>query len=208
MFCNALLLGVPITEIAFGKGVLPANFAIVAFQAPFCYALGVAALELSRANGGHPLATVGRTLRGLVRQPQVIALAAGLVLNLMDLSLPPLIRKPLDGVGDAALPVALFALGGVLSRYDIRGSLPATGVVLLISLVINPALTWLLAGPLFHLSPGAVRSAVITAAMAPGINSYMFASTYGVAKDVAASALILGTAVSIVTASVWISLLA
>ena len=51
------------------------------------------------------------------------------------------------------------------------------------------------------------RSAVITAAMAPGVNSYIFASMYGRAKRVAASSVLLATAASILTAWLWLGLL-
>jgi predicted permease len=48
---------------------------------------------------------------------------------------------------------------------------------------------------------------VITAAMAPGVNAYVFANIYGVAKRVAASAVLLGTAVCMLTAWFWLAVL-
>jgi malonate transporter and related proteins len=47
----------------------------------------------------------------------------------------------------------------------------------------------------------------VTSAMAPGVNAFLFANMYGQARRVAASAVLLGTAVSIVTASFWLVLL-
>jgi len=43
--------------------------------------------------------------------------------------------------------------------------------------------------------------------MAPGVNAYLFASIYGTAKRVAASAVLIGTAASIGTATLWLALL-
>ena len=54
---------------------------------------------------------------------------------------------------------------------------------------------------------GQLRGAVVTAAMAPGINTYVFANMYGVAKRVAASAVLVGTALSVLTASFWLYIL-
>jgi malonate transporter len=52
-----------------------------------------------------------------------------------------------------------------------------------------------------------MRSAVVTASMAPGVNAYLFASLYGVAKRVAASAVLVATALSILTIWFWLSVL-
>ena len=51
------------------------------------------------------------------------------------------------------------------------------------------------------------RSGIITAAMAPGVNSYVFANMYGRAKRVAASSVLIGTAGSILTVWMWLTLL-
>jgi hypothetical protein len=59
----------------------------------------------------------------------------------------------------------------------------------------------------FDLSRGPLRSAVITSAMAPGINAYLFASMYGSAKRVAASSVLLGTALTVLTATFWLTVL-
>ena len=41
LFSNSLLLGLPITERAYGTDALTGNFAIVAIHSPFCYGLGI-----------------------------------------------------------------------------------------------------------------------------------------------------------------------
>ena len=75
------------------------------------------------------------------------------------------------------------------------------------SLVLHPGITWLLATQVFDLDTAGLRSAVLTAAMAPGVNAYVFANLYGVAKRVAASTVLLGTAMSIVSVWVWLQIL-
>ena len=56
-------------------------------------------------------------------------------------------------------------------------------------------------------STDALRSAVLTAAMAPGINSYVFANMYGRARRVAASSVLIATSVSVGTIWVWLHIL-
>ncbi len=43
--------------------------------------------------------------------------------------------------------------------------------------------------------------------MAPGVNAYIFANMYGVAKRVAASAVLVATAASLATTWVWLNVL-
>jgi malonate transporter len=45
---------------------------------------------------------------------------------------------------------------------------------------------------------------VLIAAMAPGINSYLFASMYQRGQSIAAGAVVLGTSASIFTISLWL----
>ena len=106
----------------------------------------------------------------------------------------------------AALPAALFGLGGVLYRYRPEGDMRTILYVCTISLGLHPAIVWIM-GHEFDLGTTALRSAVVTAAVAPGINAYVFANMYGAAKRVAASSVLVGTALSIVTTSVWIAML-
>ncbi len=110
-------------------------------------------------------------------------------------------------MADAALPAALFGLGGVLTRYAIRASLAEAGMIAALSLSVHPAITFLLAQGVFGLPQGFVRSAVMTAAMAPGVNSYVFASMYARGQAQAASAVLLATAFLVLTASVWLAIL-
>ena len=74
------------------------------------------------------------------------------------------------------------------------------------SLIVHPAVAFGLA-KLFGLSVAEIRSSVVTASMAPGVNAYLFAALYGVAKRVAASAVLLATALSILTIWFWLSVL-
>ena len=75
-----------------------------------------------------------------------------------------------------------------------------------VSLIIHPAIVWIF-GSQLNLTDAQLRSVVITAAMAPGINTYVFANLYGTAKRVASTGVLLSTALSIGTVWVWLSLL-
>jgi predicted permease len=206
LFSNAVLLGLPITERAYGTDALSANYAIVAVHAPFCYMLGVAAMEIARAENRNPAILLGKILRSMFRNALVIGIALGLAVNLSGLPLPGVLIDAVDLMVVAALPAALFGLGGVLHRYKPEGDSKTIAMVCVISLILHPAITLSLA-TLFQLDRDALRSAVLTAAMAPGVNTYIFANLYGSARRVAAASVLVGTAASIVTVWLWLLLL-
>lgn len=206
LFSNSVLLGLPITERAYGAAALEANYAIIAIHAPFCYGIGVTVMEIVQARGSSAFETARKVFRAMFRNALVIGIALGFMVNLGDIPLPGVVTDAVDLMVRAALPAALFGLGGVLYRYRPEGDLRTILYVCAVSLILHPLIVYG-AGRATGLSVEAFRSAVVTAAMAPGVNTYIFANLYGAARRVAASAVLLATAGSIVTAWVWLTIL-
>ena len=206
LFSNSLLLGLPITERAYGANALEANYAIIAIHSPFCYGVGITAMEIARNWGGSVAALPRKVLTAMFRNALIVGITLGFIVNLGHITVPGALADALDLIARAALPAALFGLGGVLYRYRPEGDMRAILYVVAISLVLHPAIVWLLAG-FNDLSEPATRSAILTSAMAPGVNAYVFANMYGRARRVAASAVLMGTGLSIVTVWFWLHVL-
>lgn len=206
LFSNSVLLGLPITERAYGADALTGNFAIVALHSPFCYGLGITVMEITRNRGQSPVVMARSVARAMFRNALVLAIGMGFVVNLSGLTVPGVVDDALSLIVRAALPAALFALGGVLFQYRPEGDLRAIAMVCGIALLVHPALVWAF-GTAQDVPRDAFRSGVLTAAMAPGFNAYIFANMYGRARRVAASSVLIATAASILTVWVWLSLL-
>jgi malonate transporter and related proteins len=209
LFSNSLLLGLAITERAYGAAALEGNYAIISLHAPMLYGVGIALMEWARTrgnglSGGALLRQIGRAV---LSQALVIGILLGFAVNLAGNPLPEVFWSGIDMIARAAIPVALFGLGGVLVRYRIEGDIGPVMMVTAASLILHPLVTWTLGTQVFGLGVDALRSAVVTAAMAPGVNAYMFAHMYGVGKRVNASAVLVATAASILTAWGWLHLL-
>lgn len=209
MFSNSLLLGVPITERAYGTDALSGNFAIISIHAPLLYGFGITVMELVRSKGAglSVLGLTSQVLRAIFSQPLVIGIIAGFAVNLSGFALPTVAWSAVDMMARTAIPAALFGLGGVLLRYRPEGDMKCIAMVCVCSLVVHPGVAYLLGRYAFGLSVPDLRSAVITGAMAPGVNAFLFANMYGVAKRVAASAVLIATVATIVTAWLWLSIL-
>lgn len=206
LFANSVLLGLAITERAYGASALNPNYAIIALHSPFCYGLGITSMEIVRARGRGIVKTAGSVLRAMFRNALILGISLGFVVNLSGITLPGVFTDAVDLMVRAALPAAIFALGGVLVRYRPEGDLRTILYVCAVSLILHPAVVWIM-GSTLSLPQGAFRSAVLTASMAPGVNAYVFANMYGRARRVAASAVLIGTLGSILTVWVWLALL-
>lgn len=209
LFSNSLLLGVPITERAYGEAALAGNFSIIALHSPMFYTFGIIMMELARSRGRltHPAQLTGQIVKGVLRQPMVLGVLSGLAFNLLGWTVPGMLGGAVDLLARAAVPASLFGLGGVLLRYRPEGDMKTIAMVCALSIVVHPAMTYALARWGFGLGVNQLRSAVLTASMAPGVNAYLFAHLYGVAKRVNASAVLLATLFSIVTIWGWLHIL-
>lgn len=203
LFSNSLLLGLPITEQAYGTAALAGNFAIIALHSPVCYAIGITTMEVVRARGHAGPGLILRVLKAMFSNALIIGITLGLIVNLTGLPVPAPVGTGADLMARAALPAALFSLGGVLVQYRPEGDLRVVLYVCLISLIVHPLITRSL-GYMTDLPTAGLRSSVITAAMAPGVNAYIFANMYGRAKRVAASSVLIATGLTILTAWGWL----
>jgi malonate transporter len=206
LFSNSVMMGLAITERAYGVDALVANFAIVSLHAPFCYFVGITAMEIAKSDGDSIAQVAQNVGKSMMKNALFIAILLGLLVNITDVTLPKAFLEGTNMVATTALPAALFGMGGVLYQYRPEGDFGAIAWVVGISLLVHPAIVWSL-GQLWDVSISELRSAVLTSAMAPGINCYIFASMYNRAKRVAASGVLIATALSVLTIWCWLQVL-
>jgi hypothetical protein len=159
-----------------------------------------------RNRGGTPLEALTKITKAMFSNALVIGIALGFAVNLSGLTLPYMVREGLSMIGGSAIPIALVALGAVIYRYKPEGQIGPVVMVMILSLFVHPIVTYSLGSEL-SLSDSQIRSAVITAAVAPGINGYVFANMYNRAKRVAATTILASTLLSIPTVWVWLHIL-
>ncbi|MAS06630.1 MAG: malonate transporter [Ahrensia sp.] len=206
-FSNSVLLGLAIIERSHGTGPLTPAFGIIALHSPMIYAVGITTMELMRRDGRSLAKTFAVAGRSMIANPLMIGILLGAIVNLTGHWLPEPVMAGVDMLATAAIPVSLVGVGAAMTRYQMTAQLPEAGMVAALSLILHPTIAFTLSHYVFQLPPDAVRAAVMLAAMPPGMNIYLFAVMYDRAVNLAASAFLLATMLSIVTASFWIYVL-
>lgn len=207
MFSNCVLLGIPILQRAFGEEAMPVIYSIIGLHAPILITLAILVMELSRRDGAKLSAAFQKAGRRAVTNPLLIGISFGLLGNVAGLQLIEVADAFTRMMAQAVLPVALFGLGGALNEYRIRDNWRQSLAMSLVGLFVHPAIAWILMVPIFHVDHELARYAVVLAAMPAGINVYIFATSYDRSVDVAANIILIGTALSVFSVSMWLLLM-
>ena len=207
LFSNSLLLGLLITELAFGTQVLKSNFIILAFHAPFCYLLGISVMEISINDNQNLLTSCKKILKSILLNALTVSIILCFLLSASNLSVPYFLTDALKLISKAGIAIALFALSGVLTHYKekVIQSLPQSIMIAVVSLFIQPLLTIYFGKNILLITEEELKSAVITAVMPPGVNAFIFANMYKKSTEVVASSVIFCTAISIFSSVFWIT---
>lgn len=144
-------------------------------------------------------------IRSVIGNPVALSLGGALTVRALPLPVPAILSDPVSLLGQAAAPVALFALGltlvpafegirsgGVLKKYIVLG----TGVKLL----LLPATTWLVVfSAQDHLGPVWSVTLVLMASMPSSTTVFVFSQQYDGDGRLAAGILVTGTILSAIT---------
>ncbi len=207
LFGNTVLLGLAIVGRAFDEVALTGSYLIVAFHAPFCFLVGITTMELYKSGQNRDKPILVSVLSVIWKNAILMGMVLGFIFNILELSLPRVLAVPVEMIASSAIPAALFALGGILSQYKPSGDLKIIGMICFLTLVFHPFIAWVLSSQVFNIQRSLIQSVVITAAMPPGLNAFIFASMYRRGTRIAASSVLLGTIAAIITSSVYLYLL-
>jgi hypothetical protein len=200
-FSNGVVLGLPLVLSLYGeRGGVP-GLLIITLDV-LVFSTVTLMLELGqRREVAAPGRIVWQATLQILKNPLIMATFAGIVVGLFGLPLPGVVDKTLGFVGQAGPPAALFALGATLSLRRFAGSLNATLFMVAFKLLLHPTLAALAVTYVFRLDPIWASVAVIFAAGPVGANTYVFAQHYEVGVETSSSAILISTALSMLTIS-------
>lgn len=207
-YSNMVLLGLPLVYLALGDEGLIAILLIIAVHSLALITLTTIMIELSRGKGDTWRRTVVTAAGALVRNPVILGLAAGLVWGATGLELPKSVERLADMLKAAAPPAALFAVGASLAAFRLLGDPAQSAAIIAVKLLVLPAVVWVTTAHIFGLSPLNVAVATLAAAMPTGVNVFLLASAYDTYRERSATAVVVSTALAVITVGLLIAVLA
>ena len=206
-FSNSVLLGLAVVERFYTDPVLTSAFGIIAFHAPSIYIMGMLTMEMMRRDGRPLSQTLTTAGKSILANPLMLGILAGVAVNLSGLTVPEPVMAAVKLIAGAAIPVALVGVGAAMTNYQLRAGMAESLTVSALSLILHPLIAFVLSHYVFGLPADMVRAAVTLAAMPPGMNIYVFAVMYQRAVNLAASAFLMATTLSVLSISVWLYVL-
>lgn len=208
-YANVGFIGIPLCYLAFGRDGLPPSVIAMVMTACLLFAVAIVLLETvihAHAGLGQTVSKVGRSL---LRNPIMIAPVAGIAVALSGLQIPSGVQQLFKILGGAASPCALVSLGLFLAqpaRHDSQGA--PVPLLVAFKLLLQPAVTAVLAYWVFPLPRLWADSAVLLAAMPIGTGPFMLAELYQ--REVAgmSRAILISTTLSLPTIALilaWIA---
>ena len=200
-YSNTVMLGLPLVVTSFGDEGALIFFILFPFHLPLMTLLSAIQIEWSRGENVNFVQTIMNTFRGMAGNPIIVAIIVGALFRASGLTLPESVDTVSKTVADTAIACALVSMGLILRRYGIsRGFKPAL-LMSGLKLLLFPALVWFFASHVAGLDPVTVGVLTIFGASPVGVNTFIFATRYGVGQAEASSAIAISTGMSIFTIS-------
>lgn len=194
---NVGFLGIPMLALLMGDRSIGPIMMVLAVDLIVFGSL-IVILITGRRDGRVSPAILGTVALGLVRNPMIVSIVAGLAFAATGLPIPGPAMDFLVLLGAAATPGALFAIGASLAGR----SAERLSVALWLSsakLLLHPAAVAVAALLLFDVDPFAASVMIASAALPVAGNVYIIAASYGVAPQRASTAILVSTVLSVGT---------
>ncbi len=191
--------GLPLTYFAFGEEGL--NASIMTFVL-FTIPLGTLAIVLAQGTGVSFRSAVANAMRIPIFHAVILAM----VFKALSIELPSFLLRPVDLLGQAAIPVMLVLLGMQLARTEFNSSPGFIGLSALLRLVIAPAIAWGLAS-LIGMEGITRKVAILQTSTPSAVLPLLYSLRFGTRPDLVAGAILATTLLSAATLTVVLYLL-
>lgn len=207
-YANTGYIGFPLCLLVFGKQSMPAVTIAAVITTSVLFAAAIIVIELSLQPERNMHRLIAKVGRALVRNPLLISPVAGGLFAASGLSMPAGGETFFKILGGAASPCALVALGAFLAQRRGEEEADHFGPLLLtaIKLLLQPALTWLLAYEVFSLPQKLAEVAILLAALPTGTGPFMLAELYKRGTLATSNTVLQSTILGMITLSAFLFL--
>jgi len=199
MFTNAGNAGLPVALFAWGT---PGFHAALGFFAIQAIATNLVAAFLAARAG----ADGRRAIRAVLRLPVTYAIAAGLAVNLLGITLPVTVVKAAQFLANGSVAMLLLLVGVEVSTTRIERAHQHLVFATVTRLLVAPVVAWTTA-PLFGLEGLVRQTSVLLASMPTAVNAAVWALQFGVVPELVSSVVAVTTLLSVLTITPLLMLL-
>jgi predicted permease len=201
---NQGYIGLPVAFYFIGDGGFVKASIIAGFMMILQNILSVLALQAYAESGDGSGIRLRLVAEKLIRNPVIVSALAGVAVSLSELTLPPIISRFLEVLGDLAPPMSLLLIGASLSLNAVRKMLlPVLGAVAIkISLLPCAGLALFM---LFSVDAADYVPSMILLAAPTATVAYVMSKQLGGDELFASAAVSASTIFSALTYLVWLS---
>ncbi|OCG10516.1 hypothetical protein B5800_08790 [Gilliamella apicola] len=205
IYTNTVFVGIPIIKMLLGDQAIPIVAIIVIFNALILWTLATVSIEFVQMGKLSGRSFI-KALKNVSKNPIIIGIFTGIVVNYIGLPIPNFINQSTKMVSDMTAPLSLIVLGMGLAEYKIRDQFLITGSICILKLAILPIITYIV-GKLLGLPTLELQVVVLLSSVSIAINCYMMARQFEVLQGPIASSLLISTALSSVTTPLILSIM-
>jgi len=204
---NTGYMGIPLVAAAFGdRAAIPLVLGLT-LEATVLIPLTIVLVEAQKGLDAGWSRLLGSVAGAMVRNPIIIAIFSGVLVSAASLGLPTPVENFTDLLGRAAGPCALFALGATLTSFPISTGIGEVSYITFFKLLVHPAAIWVATTRIFDVDPLWASVAILGAALPVAANVFIVARQYDTYVDRTSSAILVSTAISVVTVSALLTVL-
>ncbi len=204
---SAAILGIAFVKNIYGETTMAAL--MIAATVPIYNIIAVIVLSLTSPDkecckGGRKL--VLSTIKGIVTNPIILGILAGILWSLSGLSQPVIMEKSISYLGNMATPLSLIALGASFKFSDTKGKAAVTIGIVFIKLILFCAIFLPVAIYLGFRGEKLIAILVMLGSATTG-SCFVMAKNFGHKGAITAFAVMLTTLCSAFTLTAWLFVL-
>ena len=201
---SAAILGIAFVENIYGNSGMTPMMIVAAV--PLFNIYSVIILTVTSSDGKLNGALIKKTLKGVVTNPIILGIAAGMVWSLLCLPYPTILSKSVSYVASTATPLALLVLGATFRGREALNKIGPTICAAMLKLVIIPAAIFPIA-IMMGFTGSELVAIMIMLASPTTVTCYIMAKNMGGDDILSASVVMTATLLSSISLTFWVFLI-
>lgn len=161
----------------------------------------LALADMDGQEHGHWRTVVWQALKGLVRNPMIIGIVAGVVASVVGFTPPGPVARTIDMFAQASGALSLFVIGGSLVGLQVGGMKGPVSVIAMGKLVLHPLVMLVTVLWVVPIADPALRTAALLTCAMPMLGIFVILNQRHGHEDVSSAALLVATSASFLTLS-------